>query len=101
MSQHHDDRHAEHHRAVFEAGDHLGGADVAGDATDEEVTDALVEHELDRDTGVGARQHRHEWLLLGHGLLFENGQIFLERGQVSAYEARVAAHQLIERCVRR
>src|SRR6266542_1001473 len=94
MTKHYNDRHAEHRGTVFEASDHLGSADVAGDPIDKDVADALVENEFDRHAGVGAGQHGGEWLLLGHSLLFQDDQILVERGEASTYEAGVAVHQL-------
>src|ERR1700730_8630078 len=101
MTQHHHDFHAEHGGAVLETGDDLRSADVARHATDKDVSNALVEDELDRHTGIRAGQHRGEWLLFRHGSLLQNGQVLLEGGEASADKASIAVHELSKGCVRR
>jgi hypothetical protein len=54
------------------------------------VTDTLIENEFDRDAGIGTGQHRREWFLLSHGLLFQNSQILIEGSKATAYEAGIA-----------
>jgi hypothetical protein len=58
--------------------DDLGRGDVSRNAHHEEMSDALVEHELDRHPGIGARQHRSERLLLFGCLGLENRQVLVE-----------------------
>ena len=47
----------------LDAADLRGRDDVAGDADDEEVTEALVEDEFGWDPGIGASQDDGKWLL--------------------------------------
>jgi hypothetical protein len=101
MTEHHDERHPEHRNTVFEAGDHLGSADVAGDPADKDMADALVEDELDGHTGVGTGQDGRERLLLGDRFLLQDCQVFVERREASTDEPGVPVRQLPQRCIRR
>ena len=50
----------------FHAADLRGSHDIAGDPDDEEVAQALIEHDLRRHPRIGAPQDDCEGLLLGH-----------------------------------
>ena len=63
MAEHHDGSDAEHRGAIFETGDNLGRRKVAGKPADEKLADSLVEHQFDRHTGIGAREHSGERML--------------------------------------
>src|SRR5688572_13439670 len=68
MAEHHDEPRAEPLRRELDAADLRGRHDVAGDADDEEVTEALVEDDLRGHARVRAPQHDRERLLpVGHG----------------------------------
>src|SRR5262249_27054747 len=75
MSQHQDGSGAQNRGSVFKTGDDLWGCHVARNAADEDVADSLIEHEFDRYTGIGAREHRSEWLLLLSGLSLQRLKI--------------------------
>lgn len=80
---------------VFDAGGDVGVGDVAGDADDEEVAEALVEEEFRRHAGVGAAEDDGEGVLGG----FEGGAPvagFVGVLQLTGDEAAVAVFESLE-----
>ena len=63
VTQHHNERCAEPFRGELHAADLRGSDDVSGNADDEEIPQALVEHDLCWDARVGASENDGEWLL--------------------------------------
>ena len=63
-----DDLGSEDGGAVFEAADDFRRYDVTGDAGDEDVSDGLVEDDLDGQARVGAGEDGGEGLLLVDGV---------------------------------
>ena len=59
----------------------------------EDVTDGLVEEDLDGHAGVRAREHGGEGLLLLGRLLGQQGEVLLKRGQPARREPCVPVHQ--------
>ncbi len=100
MAEHNDERDSKHGYSVLEASNDFRGDNVAGNARDENVADRLVERDLDRYPRVGAGEYTRERLLLFNCLLFEELEIFLERGQLPGRIAGVAVHQALEGIVR-
>src|SRR5664279_6471079 len=79
--------------AILQAADDLRRDDVARDAGDKDVANALVENKFDGDAGVGAGQDGSEWLLFVSRVLLEDGKIVVVRGELSRDKPLVALHQ--------
>jgi hypothetical protein len=62
-----DDLGSEDGGAVFEAADDFRRCDVTGDARDEDVSDGLVEDDLDGQARIGSGEDGGEGLLLVDG----------------------------------
>ena len=63
VAQHHDQRNAEHHRAVFETGEAILIDEVARDAHHEQLARALIEGKLGRKAGIRAAHDAGERIL--------------------------------------
>jgi len=63
VAQHHDQRNAEHHRAVFETCEAILIDEVARDAHHEQLARALIEGELGRKAGIRAAHDAGERIL--------------------------------------
>ena len=63
MPQHHNERRAEKLHGVFETGESVVIEEISGEADHEDVTRTLIEHELGRDSAVGAAQHCNDGVL--------------------------------------
>jgi len=61
------------------------------------MADTLIESQLDRDAGIGAREHRREWFLLFDCVLFEDRKVLLTGGEMARREASIAIHQFLQR----
>src|ERR1700730_2359074 len=97
MAQHHDHLGAEYDRAIFDAGHDLRGRDIAGDAVDKHMADALVEDQLYWHAGIGAGKHGGERLLLLGCVLLQDREVVLIEGQLSLNEAPIALDQSLQR----
>jgi hypothetical protein len=64
------------------------------------VTDGLIEDQLDGHARIRTRQHRGEWLLIVHGVLFQNCQVVLDRSQPIRSESSITGEELLEGGVR-
>jgi hypothetical protein len=60
VAEHHDRLGAGEPGREFEAADDVGVDEIAGDPRDENVADALIEHQLRRHAAVDAADHRGE-----------------------------------------
>jgi hypothetical protein len=96
MTHDDDQRRFQVKNGVLETSDHVGGDDVARDANDEEVAEALVEDELGRDSGIAAGENRGEWLLRMLEMGAPGGR-FMSVTHLSVYEALVSLFQSGER----
>jgi hypothetical protein len=56
LAEHHDHYRPKHRSPVFETGNDLRRCNIAGDASYEQLPDRLAEDELDRNSGIRARQ---------------------------------------------
>ena len=83
MAEDEDDLGTEDGCAVFEAGDYLGRGHVAGDAGDEDVSDTLIEEDLDGDARVGAGEHGGEGLLLVDGVVAQDFHVLVEAAETA------------------
>src|SRR5581483_2896869 len=100
MSHHHDQLRTEFRRGELDAAHLRRRDDVAGDADDEEIAEALIEHELGRHARVGAAKDDREGRLIDG----ERAQLFPgERliGQLAGDEPAVPLAQEGERICRR
>ena len=52
----------------LEAPDHIISGEVSGNATDEKISDSLIEHRLGSGAGIEAGQDDTEWVLARRGL---------------------------------
>ena len=101
VTQHHQRARAKNRDAVFDAGDRLRRRQIAGHAVDEHMSDALVEHDLDRHAGIRAGQDRGERLLLLRCLAFQDREVLPIESQLLVDVTLVAVHQRLERRVGR
>ncbi len=76
-------------RAELKAADVLAGGDVPRDASDEEITEPLVEHELDGNSRVRAAQERGEWGLAS-GDRLDAIEILVNRQRVAGGESLIS-----------
>ena len=63
VAQHHHQAGAELFGGELDAADLGWGDDVAGDADDEQIAEALIEDDFDRYPGVGTAENGGEWFL--------------------------------------
>jgi hypothetical protein len=70
---------------------------LPADAAAEQMPDPLVEHQLDVHAGIGAGQDGGERDLRLGGVLLQDLQIVVERGQLALRKALVAAHHRLQR----
>ena len=78
VAQHHDRLGAEHRSAIFQTGDDRRGCDIAGHPRDKDVSETLVEDQLDGHPRIRARQDGGEGLLLFDSLGPQNVEVFGE-----------------------
>src|SRR5262245_54369568 len=95
MSQHQDGSGTEDRCAVFQAGDNLWCRDVTSNPADEDVTDRLIEHQFHWHTGIGAREHSGERLLLFGCLGMQYFQVVLVGCHGARHVSLVSVHQLL------
>jgi hypothetical protein len=61
------------------------------------ISDALIEDQLDRHSRIRAGQHAGERLLFVDRLCSQYVQVFVERGHAAFGKATVAVNQLLQR----
>lgn len=96
VSEHDEERRAQMHARVLQRAHHFGRDDVAGDAHDEELAEAGIEHQLRRHARVAAAEDGR----VGTLALGELGQQLLLHGRetgTTANESLVSCDQARER----
>ena len=67
MAEDHDDLGTGHLGGELEAADHVDVLDVAGDPTDKDIADPLVEDDLGRDARIHTTENGGFWILAAGG----------------------------------
>ncbi len=101
VPEHDDEPRAEPLGRELDAADLRRRDDVARDADDEQVAEALIEHDLDRHARVRAAEDRRERLLAGDDGHAPNAARELVDRVLACDEAPIAVAQALERVARR
>jgi hypothetical protein len=63
------------------------------------VANRLVEDQFHRYARIGTGEHRGKRRLLAHRMLFQDGQVVLNRRQLICGETLVACEQFLQSCI--
>ena len=96
MAEHDDQRRAELCGGELHAADLRRGDDVAGDADDEQVAEALVEHDFGGHPRVGAAEDDRERLLAGDSSLRRAALVERVVASDAGHESTVAVDEAFE-----
>ena len=100
MAEHNKNLDTQHCYAIFETRNNLRRHNVARYASDKDVTNRLIENEFYGHARIGAGQHRCKWFLLLHCVLFQDGEVMINRGESIACEPLVSGNQLLKGGIR-
>jgi hypothetical protein len=96
VAENEDDLGSEDSDAVFEATDDFRRRHIAGDTGDEDVSDGLVEDDLDRHARIGAGEDGGKRLLLIDSMVAQDFQVLVEAGEAPRRKALVAIEEGLE-----
>ena len=85
--------------AIFEAGNNLRCHNIASHSCDKDVANRLVENQFHRYARIRTGEHRGKGLLFIHRMLFQYGQVVLNRRELICGETLVACEQFLQSCI--
>jgi hypothetical protein len=88
MAEREENFDAEDGDSVFETRNDLRRNDIAGDTSDKDVADGLIENEFDGNARVGTGEYGGKRFLLLDGAFLENPEIVLDGGELIVVKAR-------------